>query len=304
MTGRRKLPPAGPEAKGLQNAPIHFGSGPMNLQAPPGHVMRQQGERAWCIRAQLARVLDPLMALPLGRLLEDSGAQPAGAGRKGPFHIPVPGSDSRALVRPYARGGLLARCLPRGFPDISRGLAELVASGQAESLALPVAGTIGISAQRIKSGRWDMEAWSWWVPEAPSLVEKLRLIGKDSAARRAVLDAAASTIRRCHDAGLLHRDLNANNLIIRSASSSSEAFVVDLDRAEFLGALTLDRRLSQLRRLYRSLAKTGIIPAVMPGDEFALLAKSYFDGELNEERMAAFMRSCRSAVFWHSLLWR
>ena len=71
------------------------------------------------------------------------------------------------------------------------------------------------------------------------------------------MTAAIFLVRRMHDAGLHHRDLNLGNLLLRrSASGEWEAFVVDLDRAALRpGSLPFGARLRALRRLERSYVK-------------------------------------------------
>jgi hypothetical protein len=74
---------------------------------------------------------------------------------------------------------------------------------------------------------------------------------------REELAACLGLVRRMHDAGVEHRDLNLGNLLLRSGPGGEpQPFVLDLDKAR-LHAEPLGRRARQraLRRLERSLVK-------------------------------------------------
>jgi 3-deoxy-D-manno-octulosonic acid kinase len=73
----------------------------------------------------------------------------------------------------------------------------------------------------------------------------------------AELSSVFRLLRRMHDAGVEHRDLNLGNLLLRNGRDGVvEAFVVDLDRARLrVASLPFRTRLGSLRRLERSYAK-------------------------------------------------
>jgi 3-deoxy-D-manno-octulosonic acid kinase len=69
----------------------------------------------------------------------------------------------------------------------------------------------------------------------------------------AELERAMGAVRRAHDAGLDHRDLNLGNLVL----APGEALLIDLDGARLEnGPLPFPRRLHALQRLERSCWKT------------------------------------------------
>jgi 3-deoxy-D-manno-octulosonic acid kinase len=71
--------------------------------------------------------------------------------------------------------------------------------------------------------------------------------------RRRHLRAVGATVRRLHDAGLHHPDLNLSNLLI--LPGEPQVWVIDLDRARLLPNLSESAALSQLARLRRSVIK-------------------------------------------------
>ena len=70
--------------------------------------------------------------------------------------------------------------------------------------------------------------------------------GAAALARRGV-----ALVRRMHDAGIVHRDLNLGNLL----ASRDGIFVIDLDGASLQGSLTASQRFGNLSRLDRSYVK-------------------------------------------------
>jgi len=80
--------------------------------------------------------------------------------------------------------------------------------------------------------------------------------------------------------------------------------VVDLDRASLGLPLRWLARARQLRRLYRSLAKEGVMPSVMSEEEFSSFLREYMGHDSGDARLKVFLASCRRAVSWHRLFWK
>jgi hypothetical protein len=118
----------------------------------------------------------------------------------------------------------------------------------------------------------------------------------------AALAAAARLIRRAHDAGLLHPDLNARNILLCPDGS---AMVLDLDRAELLDELSLSDRFAALARLYRSLHKLGLAPDPVSDADWAIFYDAYAgDDPLLLGHTDAFLARCRRHLRRHQLWWR
>ena len=63
------------------------------------------------------------------------------------------------------------------------------------------------------------------------------------------LSTVVALVRRMHDAGIEHPDLNLGNLLLRGGPAGPESFVVDLDRVRLHdGPLAFARRQTALRR--------------------------------------------------------
>jgi len=275
------------------------------LPAPPaGYSLTEEDGRIRVVRTEDDEALGPFMRRSFGELCDLPDARRIASGRAGPVHLPVPGFTNRILVRPFAHGGTVAPLRAGGFPNPSRGLAELAVNAKAAGLGLPVVPLVGLTAARRPDGRWDMEAWSWWMTDSLTLSHCLPSLAASAPARQALLTAVGTAIRQCHDAGLVHADLNARNILVSRAPDSWRVGLIDLDRARFQARLDLGARLAQIRRLYRSLAKEGVIPDCLPAEDLPGFVRECAGFQLPDAGVAAFLARCRRAVFWHSLLWR
>jgi hypothetical protein len=120
------------------------------------------------------------------------------------------------------------------------------------------------------------------------------------------LAAAMGLVRLMHEAGLLHRDLNLGNLLVRGGSGRCDAFVIDLDGASFSeGPLPSGLRRAALRRLERSYVKQAVLSGRRPmRAERDRIYELYAAGE---SALAAKLRRGRALgnfqIFLHRLWW-
>jgi len=280
-------------------------SGMDNQGVPPGYIRHDGDGSILVVKSDLEATLKPLMETGFPRLSGLPGAHTTAGGRAGPVHLAVAGQSQRIFVRPYAHGGLAGAALGRSFHNPDRALQELQACARATSLGLPVPEMLGLTAHRVSPLRWQMEFWSWWIPDSMTFSLCLRGPSMAPESRRNLLGTVGSAMRTCHEKGLIHRDLNARNIIVMQGASGWSALVVDLDRASFAGGpLPLRSRLRQLRRLYRSLAKEKVIPAAMQPEEYLGLLHDCLGPDYEDGRMRRFLRGSQAAVLWHRLFWR
>lgn len=219
--------------------------------APGGFVRLDRGNVRVLVRQDLATTL--------GRwLLDPDPASPPGTthiqgGRGGARVVGIAGGP-RVVVRQYRRGGWPARIVretyvgwrPRPFRELA---VTLGARARGIPTAEPVAARV---AGRLVYGGVLVTAE---IASALPLLEALRGLGAE-ADRVAVASAAGRSVGAAHRLGLVHADLNCDNVIVVGPPEPVSAYVIDLDRARLARGSVPDRlRASSLARLGRSVRK-------------------------------------------------
>jgi len=209
--------------------------------------------------------------------------------------------DGVAVVRRSVRGGLLGPLLGHWSLDGGRFLREICLSEAMRRRGIPTPEMIGGVRWRRFPGLFRWEIATREVEGARTLAEALdQATDRESAGT--LLEAAARLLRRFHDAGFLHRDLNAQNIIF---APGGEAMIVDLDGARLLPKVSPRQRLNNLARLYRSLHKLGVAPRVVSDEDWRRFFEAYARGEPSLAALAdRLLALCHRQVAVHSLLWR
>src|SRR5262245_8993368 len=193
----------------------------------------------------------------LARLLARAEPGPRGRARTGCVAL----ADSRRLLfRPARHGGLLAGAWGDRWITIARPFAELRIAARLLAAGAPVVRPALVAGER-RLGFWRTAVATWYEPR--TLDAGAFLAGAPGAARVVRAAAAAgAALRRFHDAGGRHRDLHARNLLLREDASGAAALLVDLDRVRRGAPPPASARFAEMMRLYRSLAKRGLVEAV------------------------------------------
>jgi 3-deoxy-D-manno-octulosonic acid kinase len=157
--------------------------------------------------------------------------------------------DRQFVLRRYLRGGLPARISRDRYlflgEDRTRGFAELALLGRLVDAGLPAPAPAAARYER--SGLLYRAAIvTLRLPPCESLAARLLSGSLDPA----VWQAIGRTIRRFHDAGVQHADLNAHNVML---GESGEVWLLDFDRGRLRPPGDWPRAV--LARLERSLAK-------------------------------------------------
>ena len=155
---------------------------------------------------------------------------------------------------------------------------------------LGTAHALGIAAPYLR-GRFAVTA-------CDSLVDASHV--RDLLAKGDGADAVAAEVRKLHDAGIHHPDLNLGNIL----AAGSQIHLIGYDRARQLGRpLTRGERYGAQSRMYRSLAKLSLPrePALSPEDKNHFLA-AYWPDEIGPH--TALRRRCRRELALHRIWWR
>lgn len=233
------------------------------MTLPPAYTLLARGRVRAAVRRDLADVLGPWLLAPV--LATPAGAQAIASGRGSAYRAALPGGV-RAVVRPYRRGGWLARVLHETYLGWRpRPLRELLATVEARRRGVAA---VEVLAARVEGGLAYRGALvTAEVPDATPLIDALRGAA-DPGTRAALARSAGSVVAAMHAAGVAHPDLNLTNLLARAGAVVA---VVDLDRAVLVAPpLGAPARRRNLRRLLRSLRK--LDPGGALGDAAAIAA--------------------------------
>ncbi len=171
--------------------------------------------------------------------------------------LSLPALGERVLVRELRRGGAFGALVASPRDAWKRATRELgvTASLRNRSAPVPEPALVWRDGNRCAVGtvfvRDSRDALAWL--SACRSIEEL-LTG---------LRALGEAVRRFHDAGGSHPDLQIKNLLVSGASGAEpEGTVIDLSGAPQPADLTPARRMRELMRLFRSGAKRGCLARV------------------------------------------
>lgn len=166
----------------------------------------------------------------------------------------VLGDGTRLVLKQMRRGGLARRFWRDRFIGRARLLDNLRVPLEAAQRGIPTAAP---AALLLVAGAGPLYRGWLAVEEIADAPDLATLYRRGTPPSERELLAVIALVRRMHEAGLVHRDLNLGNLLVRrSRNGEPEPFVIDMDRARFrAGALPFRLRQRSLRRLERSHAK-------------------------------------------------
>ena len=81
-----------------------------------------------------------------------------------------------------------------------------------------------------------------------------------------------AAIRKMHEAGIDHADLNMNNILV---DKKGAVFIIDFDKAAVHPELGQRRRIRNLRRLLRSLRKLKSMGQKLRDEDFSMIIRGY-----------------------------
>lgn len=193
----------------------------------------------------------------------DLVAQPVTqGGRQAAWFVQLP-QGQQAVLRHYRRGGLIARVFHDQYAWLgaqqTRSWAEFEVMHYLYEHGAPVPEPIWASWQRYCL-YYRAALLTARIPKARTLASVL-----DQACPRLVAEA----IKKIHDAGVYHADLNAFNILL---DAQQKVWLIDFDRARRFRQLSFVQRKKNLHRLQRSLLK---VNGQAGGRWYQLLSQAY-----------------------------
>jgi 3-deoxy-D-manno-octulosonic acid kinase len=221
-------------------------------------------------RGRTVLVVDPRFeAAALGLGLLEPGAlarwlreAPGPGGRAPTALLPLP-DQARCLLRPVRHGGLLGPWLGAALLGMRRPLAELRATAALRAAGAPVPAAVLALGERAAGPVYRAAVATVFEEKAEDGAHFLARAHRPEDVWAAAA-AAGRAVRRFHDAGGRHADLNLRNLLLRSTPDGFDALVIDLDKARVGAPPDPARRMAELMRLYRSARKLGLLDRLGP----------------------------------------
>lgn len=281
------------------------------IMAPSGYEIRDEGDALLVVRRELSGPVNKVFASLSGVWTRIGQRRFTARGRAGVSSFPLGDGLPVMMVRRYLHGGLFASIGRDLHFSPERALNELAVAEAAYAAGVRSPQPIGIVACKAGWPFWRLAYMSAEVPECEDLIHYCCRLGEyppETAAieKRGVIREAASQIRRMHDAGILHGDLHLKNLLLqRHVAGTPSVYVIDFDLAQAVqGQLTPERRLSNLKRLARSVRKLRVADSVLTTWDRLRFLREYLRGvPQGREIMRRWARKLASSGRSHEIWW-
>ncbi len=272
---------------------------------PAGYVVHRVADATLVFDARLANELVNLrLADPDARKRLFARAPKRGRGAAPSVALR---RDVSVILRRYQHGGVFGAFTGMLHLGPSRALEELHVTARAEAAGAPVPHVVCLALWPAFGPFWSALIGTREERGARDLYEVL-LATDDARARRDLLREVGAAVRRLHDAGVDHRDLQLHNiLVVVDGGEERRIVVIDLDRAVYRsrGALGARRRARNLGRLARSAVKKGLWRGRVGGRELAAFVGAYTAGDRRlRAELRGWIRSEQWKVALHRLRYR
>jgi len=232
------------------------------------YVIVRRGSFTSRIRDDVRAWLEPALPELLVAQPSSTPGLPVPNGGRGGIAVAAIGSE-RVVVRPFRRGGLPSYFVRDLYLGTSpRPFIELELTERLRQAGVPVPEVLAASVRWVVPGccyrGWlltrfiDAPTLWQWVQGEPALAD-----------RRVVLGCVALAVRRLHAAGVVHPDLNLNNILVR-LGEDPQVWLLDFDRSSPRQRIGAD-----IERLERSVHKLDPERRFITGDDFAFLRRAY-----------------------------
>ncbi len=267
-------------------------AGYVEVESPGGTWVSRPG----CVAAIVRGDLDYLLCGPGPR-------RPAAGGGRGPL-LSLHLDGEEVVAKRPVHGGWLGRLIGGLYWGRERVLAQVHAAQRLRGR--------GVSTPEILAAGWRSVAGplqhhaiiAKTIPGAINLYEASRN-PPAGLRRRTMLRESAALVRRMHDAGFLHADLNVTNLVIEPGTRGPLVHVVDLDRGRLQSRIGLSGRALNLARLLRSYEKWLATEAPLSGREELYFLRCYARSErVMVRRLWRFLQNYRRSLGPRRLAWR
>jgi len=213
-------------------------------------IKSENGRKLVYLHREIAP-LAPTVLTEIDRTL-NSGKKGAG-NRESGFAIDVDGAP-QLFIRRSTRGGMMRFLGDLYIGFVPRMVAELNIISEARHRGVPVPEPMGAIVERVGPAMYRGAVITKAIPGMT--MEEFVKVETDPRSMSHVLRMARYSIDTMHEHGLIHDDLNLNNLYVSMAGDGFTVVVLDFDKARLQAKpLSTSQRKRVLTRLARSIRK-------------------------------------------------
>lgn len=218
---------------------------------PIGYAEVRSPAACWIARHECAEEIQRGDAdrLLLGRAERRRGA---GGGRGELLRMRL--GSVEAVGKRAQHGGLVGPLIRGLYPGTRRIREQLVAADRLDRAGVTTPPVLAVGWRRVLGPLHAHAIITGAVREAQNLYEVARA-NAPWRRRRIALEKSADLIRKMHDIGFLHADLNVTNILFGRGADGDRVQIVDLDGGAFHDRIGFRGRFRNLARLLRSYEK-------------------------------------------------
>ncbi len=162
----------------------------------------------------------------------------------------------RVVLRQYVHGGLFRNFNRSLYLFGSRSFRELAITEEIRSSGVPTVQPIAAIHRLILWPLYQAYFLSLEIPNSRDLIQYFREIGtrpspENIVLKRKLIRSAALLLRKFHQSGFFHADLQLKNILV----AGDQLFLIDFDRSFRKQTLSIRKRMKNLLRLNRSVEK-------------------------------------------------
>ena len=218
--------------------------------------------------------------------------------------IPIQ-NGQRVVLRKYSHGGLLKALTRNLYLFGSRSFRELILTEAIRAYGIPTVQPICAAHRLIIPPLYHPYLLTLEVPHAMNLIEYFQKVGNNPSQenilyKRKVIRAAGLLLRKFHQTGFYHGDLQLKNLLV----VDDQILLIDFDRSYRKPSLSNRERMKNLLRLNRSAEKWSQLglPITQTDRLRFFLAYAEKDSEILET-LRKSLRAYSISLFFHRIGW-
>ena len=227
-----------------------------NFKIPASFSLVEKGKVSLLLKKEYKNILLAQGIDDLNAFLKKS-SQTAHYLKGRTLHPSIPlGDGKRMVLRQYSHGGLLRAITGNLYFFGKRSFRELAFTEEIRSYGIPTIPTVGAIHHRVFFPFYQAYFLSLEVPRAMDLIPYFRETGanpsrENLSSKRKTIRSVGHLIRKFHQAGFFHGDLQLKNIL----AAGDQLLLIDFDRSYRKSALSTRERMKNLLRLNRSAEK-------------------------------------------------